>query len=40
MDSPEEARRELAEISAEYDRIETELAEFKRDLDKSILGRS
>lgn len=40
MDSPDEARRELAEISAEYDRIEAELDEIKRELDKPILGRS
>ena len=40
MDSPEEARRELAEISAEYDRIQAELDEIKRELDKPTLSRS
>lgn len=40
MDSPKEARRELAEISAAYDRIEAELDEIKKELDKPILGRS
>lgn len=40
MDSPEEARRELAEISAEYDRIQAELDEIKKELDRPILGSS
>ena len=40
MDSSEDARKELDEISAEYDRIEAELVEIKRELDKPILGRS
>lgn len=40
MDSPEEARRELAEISAEYDRIQAELDEIGKALDEPIVGRS
>ena len=36
MDSPEEVRRELGEISAEYDRIQTVLDKIK-ELDKPIL---
>ena len=40
MDSPEEARRELAEISAAYDRIEAKLDKIKKALDEPIAGHS
>ena len=40
MGSTDEALRELREISAKYDRIQTELDEINRELDKPITGHS
>ena len=40
MDSTDEALRELREISAKYDRIQSKLDEINKELDKPITDHS